>query len=235
MVVSTVTAGGDSKSARRHHLRAVFLGPPGSGKGTQAALVCEKMGLVRAATGDMLREAVKSGSELGKSADAHMKAGKLVPDELVMRLLFERLNRHDCLHGYVLDGFPRNVNQAIKLEQEGFSPDVVLNFQIADEKIVARIDGRLVCEKCGTNFHKVFRVPKKDNVCDLCSGKLIVRKDDNPQTVRERLKVFHQDSDAAIDFYRKRGVLHDLNADLAVEAVTEIAVNLLEKSRPSPE
>lgn len=225
----------DSREWRRHHLRAVFVGPPGSGKGTQAVAVCERMGLARVATGDMLRAAVKEGTELGKKADAFMKAGKLVPDELVMAMLFERLQKRDCLVGFVLDGFPRNKAQAEALDREGFSPDVVLHFVIEDAAIVKRIDGRQVCAACGANYHREFRPPKKAGVCDACGGALVTRKDDNPESVKERLKVYHAEADALVEYYRRQGRLRDLSADRPVEQITQEALRLLEGSRPSAE
>lgn len=220
---------------RVHHLRAVFLGPPGSGKGTQAAVVCERMGLVRVATGDMLRAAVNEGSELGREADAVMKAGKLVSDELVMAMLFERLKHRDCKPGFVLDGFPRNEAQAVALEREGFAPDVVLHLSIEDAAIVKRIEGRLVCEKCGTNFHRSFRPPKKAGLCDACGGRLATRKDDTSEAVRERLRVYHREADRLLAFYRREGLVRDIPADRPVDEVTSDAIRVLEGARPSPE
>lgn len=225
----------DSREVRRHHLRAVFLGPPGSGKGTQAAAVCERMGLARVATGDMLRANVKEGTELGKKADAFMKAGKLVPDELVMAMLFERLQKRDCLVGFVLDGFPRNKAQAEALDREGFAPDVVLHFVIEDAAIVKRIEGRQVCGKCGANYHRAFRPAKKAGVCDACGGELLTRKDDNPESVKERLKVYHAEADALVEYYKRQGKARDLVADRPAEKITEDALRVLESARPSAE
>ncbi len=211
-------------------MKAIFLGPPGAGKGTQAAILAKKLRLAHLATGDMLRSAVKEGTELGRKADGLMRAGKLVPDELVIEMLLARLAAKDCERGVVLDGFPRNVAQAEALEKAGFVPDVVLNFSVDDEVLIERIAGRLVCSQCAATFHRKFRPPNRPGVCDQCGGEtLYTRKDDTEEAVRVRLEVFHKEEDRLVEFYRHRKLLREFDADQAPEVVTQHAERLLKE------
>lgn len=193
--------------------RIVLLGPPGSGKGTQAKKLMERLGLQHISTGDMLREARREGTELGKRAAQFMDRGELVPDELVVAMVKERLARPDCRKGFILDGFPRTIEQALSLEKAGVRVECAPNILVSDDEVVRRITGRRSCPDCGRVYHLEFAPPKKDNVCDVCGHTLIQRPDDQEATVRERLRV-HREKTAPLEgFYRERGVLVDVRGD----------------------
>jgi adenylate kinase len=192
-------------------LNLIFLGPPGAGKGTQAQRLREDFHLPYIATGDMLREAVKNGSELGRKAREYMEAGKLVPDELIIAMFVERLQQGDTGDGFILDGFPRTIPQAEALEEElhnlGRRITAVLLIDVPDDVLVERISGRRVCVKAGHNYHVNYDPPKHDMVCDQDGSRLIQRDDDKPEVVRERLKTYHQQTEPLIDYYDERGLL----------------------------
>lgn len=188
-------------------MKLILLGAPGAGKGTQAELICERLSIPSISTGNMIREAMKNGTEMGKKAKSFVEAGNLVPDEVVIGIIKERLSADDCANGFILDGFPRTIPQAEALDNMGVEIDTVLSIEVEDEQIVKRMSGRRVCENCGASYHIEYKKPEKDGVCNLCSGKLICRKDDAPETVLDRLKVFHEQTEPLKDYYEKTGKL----------------------------
>ena len=201
-------------------MNLILLGAPGAGKGTLASYLIEKMGVPSISTGNILREAIKNNTPLGQSAKEYMDAGKLVPDQLVIDLLKERIAKRDCKSGFILDGFPRTIPQAEALEAAGIHFDAVVSIEIADEVIEARMTGRRVCGSCGASFHIVANPPKHDGVCDLCGAPLTVRKDDAPETVKNRLKVFHAETEPLKDFYKKLGNLKLVEGNQPIEYAT---------------
>lgn len=188
-------------------MKLILLGAPGAGKGTQAELICDRLSIPSISTGNMIREAIKNGTEMGKKAKEFVEAGKLVTDEVVIGIIKERLLEKDCENGFILDGFPRTIPQAEALDAMGVEIDTVLSIEVADEKIVKRMSGRRVCEGCGASYHIEYKQPKKEGVCDLCGGNLICRKDDAPETVLDRLKVFHEQTEPLKGYYEKTGKL----------------------------
>ena len=210
-------------------MKLIFLGPPGAGKGTQAAIVSKKLGIPSVSTGDMLRAAVKEGTKVGLEAKSFMDAGKLVPDEVIIGIVHERLDKPDCAKGFILDGVPRTLAQADALEKAGIAFDHVISLEVHDEAIVERMSGRRVCGKCGTPFHVVNNPPKAEGVCDACGGELIQRADDKAETVRHRLEVYHQETEPLKSFYQERGVLDLVPGDLGtIEETTAAIMKVLE-------
>lgn len=211
----------------------VLLGPPGAGKGTQAKRLAEKLGLPHISTGDILRQNVKDGTALGKQAKGIMDKGLLVPDELVAAMLDERFNNPDIKKGFILDGYPRTLAQAKTLDEilsrKKLSVDLVVYLDTSDEIIIKRLTGRLVCSKCGANFHVVNMPPKKAGLCDHCQGELYQRSDDNEITVRKRLEVYKNEVASLIKYYNQQNKLHSLNADLDALKVLEQIVLLCAK------
>lgn len=194
-----------------------LFGPPGSGKGTQAKSLINKLGVPQLSTGDMLRAAVGSGSALGAKAKEFMSKGQLVPDDLIIDLIRDRINQRDCLQGFMLDGFPRTVAQAKALDtmlmDKGLKLAHVVSFQVNEEELVARLSGRLVCAKCGATYHESSKPPKSKDICDLCGGQVKKRDDDRAEVVRERLRIFRADTAPVEDFYRHSGQLRGVNAE----------------------
>jgi len=188
-------------------MKLMFLGAPGAGKGTQADAVSARLGIPTISTGNILREAVKNGTPTGVKAKSYMDAGKLVPDEVVIALVNERIAQDDCKNGFILDGMPRTIVQAEALEQAGIEFDQIISLEISDEEIMTRMTGRRTCPKCGASFHLKDNPPKVAGVCDACGGELTQRKDDAPETVKERLAVYHESTEPLKDFYAKRGKL----------------------------
>lgn len=210
-------------------MKLIFLGPPGAGKGTQAAIVSKKLNIPSISTGDMLRAAVKEGTKVGLEAKSFMDAGKLVPDGVIIGIVDERLAKPDCAKGYILDGVPRTLAQAEALEKAGISFDHVISLEVRDEAIVERMSGRRVCAKCGTPFHVVNNPPKAEGVCDACGGELIQRADDKAETVRHRLEVYHEETEPLKSFYEERGVLDLVPGDLGtIEETTAAIMKVLE-------
>lgn len=201
-------------------MKIILLGAPGAGKGTQAEIITEKLGIPVIGTGAIIREAIASGSELGRQFQSYTEAGKLVPDELVVKMVAERLQGGDCKNGYILDGFPRTVVQAEAFDRMGGAVDLVLNFEIGDGAIVKRMSGRRVCEKCGATYHVENLPPKAEGVCDKCGGALAVRKDDAPETVLERLRVYHELTEPLVEYYQARGLVKTIDAAKELEAIT---------------
>lgn len=212
-------------------MRLVFLGPPGSGKGTYASRISMVTGWPQISTGDLLREAVKKGTDIGRTAESYMNEGKLVPDEIVLKLLKERLSQSDCKSGFILDGFPRSIEQATKLEGVT-GVDLVVNLTISDEGVIQRLSTRRVCRKCGTIYNIRNVKPKVEGVCDKCSGELYQRDDDKPETIRKRLKVYEDLTRPLIEYYEKKRILVDIvtkDPDLPPEVTVEKIIKELKK------
>jgi adenylate kinase len=199
--------------------KLMMLGPPGAGKGTQAQRLAEDYSIPQVSTGDMLRNARRKGTELGKKAAKSMDAGELVPDEVVIGIVKERLNEPDAKGGFILDGFPRTVGQAEALYQMGVRLDAVLNIEVSEEEVVRRLGGRLTCPDCGATFHEEFKQPAEEGVCDVCGHDLVKRPDDRPDAIRERLKAYHANTAPLVDYYRERGALIDVNGEGAPDEV----------------
>ena len=201
-------------------MKLILLGAPGAGKGTQAEIISRKLNIPTISTGNILREAIKNGTEIGLKAKRFMDNGKLVPDDVIIGIVKERVSRDDCANGFILDGVPRTIPQAEALEQQGVHFDRVVSIEIEDSVIEARMTGRRVCGTCGASFHVTANPPKVEGVCDLCGKELIVRKDDTPETVKNRLKVYHEQTEPLKDFYEKLGVLKLVDGNQPIEAAT---------------
>ena len=209
-------------------MKLILLGAPGAGKGTQAEILCDRLNIPTISTGNILRAAVKNGTPTGLKAKAFMDAGKLVPDEVIIGIISERLQEDDCKNGYTLDGVPRTIAQAEAIEKAGITFDAVVSIEISDETIMNRMSGRRVCESCGASYHVVAVPPKQEGVCDRCGGKLVQRKDDAPETVKSRLDVYHQETEPLKDFYAKRNLLKTVENQSTVEATTAAILKVLE-------
>ena len=208
-------------------MKLILLGAPGAGKGTQAEVICQHLNIPTISTGNIIRAALKSGTEMGLKAKSFMDAGKLVPDDVVIGIIKERLAENDCENGFVLDGFPRTIPQAEALDSMGIVIDRVIDIEVPDEKVVARMSGRRVCESCGASYHIVNIPPKKEGVCDVCGGKLVQRKDDNPETVRDRLEVYHRETEPLKGFYEARGILKTVEDQSTVDGTTQAILRAL--------
>lgn len=209
-------------------MNLILLGAPGAGKGTQAEKICEKLGIPAISTGNMLREAMANGTEMGLKAKSFIDAGKLVPDEVVIGIIRERLQVDDCKNGFILDGFPRTIPQAEALDQMGVRIDRVIDIEVPDEKIAARLSGRRVCLKCGATYHIEYKKPKVEGVCDVCGDKLVQRKDDMPETVLDRLRTYHEQTEPLKDYYAKKGNLRVVEGQEAVADTTALTMKALE-------
>ena len=208
-------------------MKLILLGAPGAGKGTQAEILSDKLGIPTISTGNILRAAMKEGTPLGQQVKSYMDSGKLVPDELIIGIVAERLEQPDCSEGYILDGVPRTIGQAEALDASGVTFDHVLSIEISDAEIEERMSGRRVCQSCGAPYHVKAKPPKVEGVCDSCGGKLIQRKDDAPETVKTRLEVYHRETAPLIDFYKERGVLKSVENQSSVEATTKAILDVL--------
>lgn len=199
----------------------ILLGPPGSGKGTQAVRLTKELGIPHISTGDLFRENISKNTELGKRARTFMDAGKLVPDEVVLDMLFDRVSRPDCAEGYLLDGFPRTLPQAAALENHLAANTnlIVLELEVPDEVIVKRAEGRLTCKSCGSVYNRYFTPPSKEGVCDKCGGELMQRPDDKAEVVQERLRVYHNQTQPLVEYYTKKGVLKRVDGTQSPDAV----------------
>ncbi len=202
-------------------MNIIFLGAPGAGKGTQADRIADAYGIPTISTGNMIREALAKGTEMGLKAKAFIEAGQLVPDAVVIGIIQERLALADCANGFILDGFPRTIPQAEALEEMGVTIDKVVDIEVADDIITARMSGRRVCPKCGAPYHIESLKPKKDGICDKCGTELQQRKDDKPETVADRLKVYHEQTEPLKDFYAKRGTLKEVDGLGSVDEITK--------------
>ena len=192
-------------------MKLILLGAPGAGKGTQAEILCKELNIPSISTGNILRAAIKNGTPTGVKAKAFMDDGKLVPDEVIIGIINERLAEEDCANGYILDGVPRTIAQAEAIEKAGILFDHVISIEIADETIINRMSNRRVCEDCGASYHLVAVPPKVEGVCDKCGGKLVQRKDDAPETVKARLDVYHKETEPLKGFYAERGLLRSVD------------------------
>ena len=209
-------------------MKLILLGAPGAGKGTQAELLCEKLGIPQISTGNIIRSEIKSGTELGNRVKSIVESGALVPDSLVIALLKNRVAQDDCASGFLLDGFPRTVPQAEALDEMKIEIDKVIDIEVSDEDITARLSGRRVCEKCGASYHVEHKPPKTEGVCDRDGGRLIIRKDDEPATIRDRLNVYHQQTEPLKDYYAKAGKLAVVKGAGTVEETTARTLKALE-------
>lgn len=198
-------------------MNLILLGAPGAGKGTQAELLTKKLSIPAISTGNMLREAIANGTALGKKAKEYMDEGNLVPDDLILGIVAERVSRPDCARGFILDGVPRTLAQAEALEDRGVKIDHVISIEVDDSEIERRMTGRRVCAKCGASYHVSANPPKTEGVCDACGGELTIRKDDAPETVRKRLQVYHSTTEVLKDFYGKLGRLCIVNGSQSIE------------------
>ena len=198
-------------------MNLILLGAPGAGKGTQAELLVKQLSIPAISTGNMLREAMANGTELGKKAKQYMDEGSLVPDELILGIVADRVAQPDCRNGFILDGVPRTLAQAEALEAKGIQIDHVVSIEVDDKDIEARMTGRRVCAKCGASYHVVANPPRVEGVCDQCGGELIIRKDDKPETVRHRLEVYHASTEVLKDFYSKLGRLRMINGSQSIQ------------------
>ena len=209
-------------------MNLILLGAPGAGKGTQAEVICNTLHIPAISTGNILREAIKNETALGMEAKSYMDGGKLVPDEIVINILKERLQQDDCQNGFILDDFPRTVPQAEALDQMNIRIDRVIDIEVPDEKITARLSGRRVCESCGASYHTMYKPSKEEGVCDACGGKTVQRKDDHPDTVKERLRVYHEQTEPLIDYYTKTGKLVVVEGQEEVADTTALTLKAVE-------
>ena len=212
-------------------MKIIMLGAPGAGKGTQAKKIAEKYSIPHISTGDIFRANIKNGTELGKKAKTYMDQGLLVPDELVVDLVVDRVKQDDCSNGYVLDGFPRTIPQAEALDKAlaamGEAMDYAINVEVPDENIVRRMSGRRACVDCGATYHIVYAPTKEENICDNCHGELILREDDKPETVQKRLNVYHEQTQPLIDYYTGQGVLKTVDGTRDLNEVFQEIVDIL--------
>lgn len=209
-------------------MNIIFLGAPGAGKGTQAEIVSEKLAIPTVSTGNIIRAALKNGTPMGLQAKAFIEAGKLVPDEVVIGIIKDRLSEDDCKNGFILDGFPRTIPQAEALDEMGIVIDKVIDIEVADEKIAARMSGRRVCKACGNSYHLEYKKPAVDGVCDACGGELVQRKDDAPETVLERLKIYHEETEPLKSYYDGKGKLVIVEGQEKVADTTALTLKALE-------
>ncbi|MDY5846539.1 MAG: adenylate kinase [Bariatricus sp.] len=212
-------------------MKIIMLGAPGAGKGTQAKKIAAKYGIPHISTGDIFRANIKNGTELGKKAKTYMDQGLLVPDELVVDLVVDRVNQDDCTKGYVLDGFPRTIPQAEALDKalaaQGQKMDYAIDVDVPDENIVRRMGGRRACVGCGATYHLVYAPTKQEGICDVCGGELILRDDDKPETVQKRLGVYHEQTQPLIDYYTNAGILKTVDGTVDMEDVFAAIVSIL--------
>jgi adenylate kinase len=207
----------------------ILMGPPGSGKGTQAVRLIKEFSIPHISTGDLFRENISKETPLSRQAKEYMNAGKLVPDEIVLNMLSERISRPDSKHGYLLDGFPRTIPQAEALDQllKNHSKPVVISLEVSDDLLIKRLEGRLTCKNCGHLCNRYFSAPKKEGTCDKCQGELIQRPDDKLEIVEERLRVYHNQTKPLIEFYAKKGLLHKINGEQEPDKTFRDIMNVL--------
>ena len=208
-------------------MKLILLGAPGAGKGTQAEIIASKLSIPTISTGNILREAIRNGTKTGLEAKRYMDEGKLVPDDVIIGIVADRVAQPDCAGGYILDGMPRTIPQAQALEDRGIHFDHVISIEIADEVIEKRMTGRRVCSDCGASYHVVANPPKAEGVCDSCGGALTIRKDDAPETVRNRLSVFHKETEPLKEFYQKLGKLQLVDGNQPIEKATSAIMEVL--------
>ncbi len=209
-------------------MKLILLGAPGAGKGTQAEIISEKLGIPTISTGNIIREAVKAETEMGKQAKAYMDAGQLVPDQVVIGIIRDRLAQDDCKNGFILDGFPRTIPQAQALDEMGVAIDRVIEIHVSDDQIVQRMSGRRVCPGCGASYHLEYKKPEKEGVCNHCGAGLVIRKDDSPEVVQERLQVYHAQTEPLKAYYQKTGKLRVVQGQEQVADTTALTLRALE-------
>lgn len=212
-------------------MKLVLMGAPGAGKGTQAEVISERFEIPAISTGSVLRDAIRSGSELGKLAKSLIDEGQFVPDHVINPVVEARISLPDCKDGFILDGYPRDLKQVKALEEMGVEVDKVLYLQLGDEAIIERLSGRRVCEDCGETYHVLYQPSSAGERCEKCGGKLIIRKDDRPETIRERLDIYHEVTYPVVEHYRKQGILVEVDSTGSVEATTEQTLRVLEDER----
>ena len=210
-------------------MKLILLGAPGAGKGTQAEILSREYNIPTISTGNILRAAMKNGTPVGLKAKAFVEAGQLVPDEVIIGIIEERLAQSDCANGYILDGVPRTIPQAEAMEEKGIEVDCALSIEVADQTIIDRMSGRRTCKNCSQTFHVLFNPPKQEGVCDFCGGELSIRKDDAPETVKNRLDVYHKETEPLKAFYEQRGKLISVEGQPTIEATTAAIRKALEK------
>ena len=208
-------------------MKLILLGAPGAGKGTQAEILCERLNIPTISTGNMIREAMKSGTEMGLKAKEYAESGKLVPDEVVIGIVDERLRMDDCKNGFILDGFPRTIPQAEALDRMGIIIDRVVDINVPDEVITRRVSGRRACLDCGSTYHIETKKPQVDGICDRCGSTLVQRKDDLPETVQERLHVYHAQTEPLRDYYAAAGKLLVVDGQQGINEIAEQTLELL--------
>lgn len=220
-----------NKNKRMVVMKIIMLGAPGAGKGTQAKMIADKYNIPHISTGDIFRANIKNGTELGKKAKEYMDKGQLVPDELTLDLVMDRFKQDDCKNGYVLDGFPRTIPQAealtAALEKNGEKVDFAIDVDVPDENIVRRMGGRRACVTCGATYHVVYNPTKAEGKCDKCEGELIVRDDDKPETVLNRLDVYHKQTQPLIDYYKSQGILKTVDGTIDMNDVFAAIIDIL--------
>ena len=210
-------------------MKLILLGAPGAGKGPQAEIISEKYNIPSISTGNFIRAALKNGTEMGLKAKSFIEAGALVPDDVVIGIIKERLAESDCESGYILDGFPRTIPQAEALDAMGFEIDAALSIEVADEEIVKRMSGRRVCEKCGASYHTEYKKPDVEGICNICGGNLVIRKDDEPETVKNRLTVYHEQTEPLKEYYKSCGKLICVEGQDEVKDTTRLVLEALEQ------
>jgi adenylate kinase len=209
-------------------MNLIFLGAPGAGKGTQAENVSKKLNIPTISTGNIIREALKNGTEMGLKAKSFIEAGQLVPDDVVIGIIKDRLSEDDCKNGFILDGFPRTIPQAEALDEMGIAIDKVIDIEVSDDKIVSRMSGRRVCLSCGATYHIDYLKPQVDGICDKCGDKLVMRKDDAPEVVLDRLRVYHEQTEPLKEYYAKTGKVKVVEGQEKVEDTTALTFKALE-------
>ncbi len=209
-------------------MKLILLGAPGAGKGTQAEIICEKFNIPTISTGNILREAIKNGTEMGLKAKSYIDNGNLVPDDVVIGIIADRLEMEDCKNGFILDGFPRTIPQAEALDKMGTQIDCALSIEVADEKIMQRLSGRRVCGACGASYHIDYKKPAKEGVCDACGESLVQRNDDKPETIADRLAVYHKQTEPLKDYYKAAGKLKIVEGQEEVADTTALTLKALE-------
>jgi adenylate kinase len=209
-------------------MKLILLGAPGAGKGTQAELICDRLSIPSISTGNMIREAMKNSTEMGLKAKAFVDAGNLVPDEVVIGIIQDRLDESDCANGFILDGFPRTIPQAEALDTMGIIIDKVVDIEVPDEDVVNRMSGRRTCKGCGASYHIQNKPSKVEGVCDSCGGELTIRKDDAPETVLDRLNVYHEQTEPLKDYYEKCGKLRIVEGTKPIAEITSEILKVLE-------
>lgn len=209
-------------------MNIIMLGAPGAGKGTQAEFISDRYNIPQISTGNIIREALSNGSEIGKEAKSYIESGALVPDSVVIEMVRQRLRQDDTKNGFILDGFPRTVPQAKALEDMGVAIDKVIDIEVADEIILERLSGRRTCSSCGATFHISNNPSSKGNLCDKCGAELTIRKDDKPETIAQRLRVYHEQTEPLKDFYEKHGALQIIDGKLSIEKATSAIMEALE-------